>query len=110
MVMESELDFERLHSFEASELLARIVDLATEMKDEYHLDLSWSSDYKSLHFSSIAGMSKGLQGTLHIKADRVHMKLQLPFALRPMASTIRDEVGQYLDRNVGAETDGKHKS
>jgi len=107
--MQAELTFQRSHQFPPQELLARIVSLATEMVDEYHLETSWSDDYKSLKFESTGGMSKGLTGTLQIEPDRVQMVLHLPFALRPMASTIRDEVEQYLDRNVGAQ-DGRQKS
>lgn len=99
-MMESEMEFERKHSFEPQVLLAKIVDLATTMQNEFHLTMSWSDDYRSLNFESMGGMTKGLTGTLHISTDRVRMVLQLPFGLRPMSSTIRTEVEQYLDETI----------
>lgn len=98
--MQAELEFEREHSFETQELLAKIVDLATKMASEFHLDMSWSDDYRALNFESHGGMTKGLTGTLHIAPDRVRMVLKLPFGLRPMSGTIKTEVEQYLDETI----------
>lgn len=101
-VMESELVFERIHSFGPEELLNRIVELATTMQAEFHLTMGWDkNDPKQLNFSSTGGMTKGLFGNLRVEPDRVRMVLQLPFGLRPMSGMIRQEVDEYLNENVG---------
>lgn len=100
-MMENELHFERNHSFGHEELFAKVMDLANEMEEEFHLTMSWASDYKSINFVSLGGMMKGLEGTLHIDTNRVRMVLRLPFGLRPMAGMIRTEVEDYLTRNIG---------
>lgn len=108
--MESELTFERVHSLQPDEFLARIVDLAMAMQEDLNLDMSWSEDYKSLNFKSVSGMTKGLTGTLHIMPNRVRMVLQLPLGLRPMSAMFRSEVEQYLDQNIRSpDSDGEQK-
>lgn len=103
--MKQELRIEQKHSLSVYDLISKIQQLATDMQEQYHFEYNTSDELEAeydtaLSFKSTVGLTKGVEGALHLSKSRVLMVVKLPFALRPMAAKIEGEINDYMTRNL----------
>jgi len=105
--MRSKIEIKRTHNMRADEITSRVMTLGSEMAATFHLEFPHEEiepceGYQAaMGFRSVSGLTKGMKGTLHLAQSKILMVLELPFALRPMADTIEQEINKYLDENFG---------
>ena len=105
--MKSEIRIEHEHTLAPDDLIRKIENLALDMQSNYHFEYEHLEDPQDefsrglvLAFKSRTGLTKGVEGALHLGRSRVLIVLKLPFALRPMAAKIESEIQEYMTRNL----------
>lgn len=80
------------HKVTAEEARKRIETLNKELGEKYGLTSHWHSDTEA-HVERT-----GAKGTIKIEPTRVHLQLDLSFAMTPLKGTIEKRVKEELER------------
>jgi putative polyhydroxyalkanoate system protein len=80
------------HKVTADEARKRIDSLNKDLGDKYGLSSHWHSDTEA-HVERT-----GAKGTIRVEANRVHVLLDLSFAMSPLKGTIEKRIKDELEK------------
>ena len=89
-----DIELSRSHSLGVDDGRAAVERVADDLASSLSVDYQWTDD--TLHFEG-----QGAEGRIRVAADTVHVRIELPFFLRPMRGRIQSEAARYLDEHLG---------
>lgn len=85
------IDINRSHTLSIQEAREAVNAIAAELTRELNVTSSWDGDTLRFHRS-------GADGTIRISGNDVRFQADLSLLLRPLKTTISNQVQQYFDR------------
>jgi len=86
------VEISQTHNVTAEEARKRIETLNKELGDKYGLTSRWQSDTEAQVERT------GAKGTIRVEPNRVHVFLDLSFAMTPVKGTIEKRIKEELER------------
>ena len=86
----SKLEVEIAHRLSRAEARSRIDRVSAKLAKDYSAECNWEGSER------LIVKRKGLQASLDIAEDRVHVNMELGMFMRPFAGTIRAGIAKQL--------------
>jgi putative polyhydroxyalkanoate system protein len=88
------IHIERAHNLGLADARKSAEHIAARLKHELKIDSHWHGDVLLLtHY--------GAKGSIVVGHDKVEVKVELPFLLRPLRAKVEREINQQLDKYLG---------
>src|SRR5262245_5101953 len=88
------IDVARRHTLGLARAKRLAESMARRLQDEYGGSYAWDAD--ELHFERT-----GVSGRVAVTKDKASIRIELAFLLRPLQSTIEDEIRTFCDEHFG---------